>query len=258
MGHRVYLSNIKDNTSFSVFESNNNLPLFWLLLLDEETVSKDRDYMIELFDDEESEEDYDYNSCIHISSDILQANIDRSLDYLKKINSNLEDKFKDFSKFILAASKDNTIEFDIMQLANFTSAEDFLNTLCAELRQIDNGEIIREVAYYTEHSPDYYELVGYECLEDEEYHFKDYSEEYKSFVEKNAKGKLAYAKENNVKSEKKQIVSTILFPIIVGIVFIIAGILMLINNEGIFIGIVEMIFGVLAVFFGYANIRFKK
>ncbi len=262
MGHRVYLSKIEKNISYSIFESNNNLPLFWIFLLpifllDEKSILKDREHLIEVFNDEQ-EESYDYDFCLQISSETIKINIDRSLGYLNKLNSNLESHFKQFALFMLDICKESLIEFDIMHLANFTSPEQFLDDLCVTLRQIDIGEMIREVQYYEEHEPNFYELVGYECLEKGDCHFLDFSKQYKNFIEQDFKYKKSYSKKYEYKVGIRYMLYDVLFPMIIGIIFIVVGIMMIINNERLFLAIIEILFGAFAVFYGYANINFKK
>ncbi len=262
MGNRAYLSKYTEEMSCTIFESNNNLPLFWIFLLNEETIKGKRSSLINCFYDED--DDYD-NCCINIKTEILEKNIGVAIKYLNTHSTELERRFRDFSSFIMKVKEDSPIELDIIQLANFTTPEEFLDELTEATRKIGSGEIIDEVKHYNENGAIMYELVGYDDFSDSEYAFEDFSKEYKKLQKENrerikeAKKDLELATREDEKREKiKHILFNIVFTGLAGLLFVLGGIAIIFYERRYILGICSILMGILAMIFAYANIEPKQ
>ncbi len=261
MGNRVYLSKYTEEMSYTIFESNNNLPLFWVFLLDDETLKNKRESLINCFYDED--DDY-YNCCINLKTETLEKNIDIAIKYLNTYSTELERRFRDFSSFIMKVKEEKPIELDIIQLANFTTPEAFLDGLIETTKKISMGEEIDEVTYYNENGAIMYELVGYDDSSDSEYTFEDFSKEYKKLQKENrerikeAKKDLGLATKGDKKCERiKHILYNIVFMGVVGLLFFLGGIAIIFYKGKYFLGISSIIMGLLSMIFAYANVESK-
>ncbi len=262
MGNRVYLSKFTNEMSDCIFESNNNLPLFWIFLLDDATLISKRKSLIDCFYDEE---DNYYNCCIILNTQTFEKNIDKAIKYLNNHSTELERRFRDFSSFITKVKEDSPIELDIIQLANFTTPEEFLDGLIETTKKISIGERIDEVKYYNENGATMYELVGYDDSSDHEYYFEDFSKEYKKLQKENrerikeTKKNLELATRGDKKRERiKHILYNIVFMGVVGLLFFLGGIAIIFYEGRYILGIGSIIMGLISMIFAYANIESKE
>ncbi len=260
MGNRVYLSEYTDEMSNIIFESNNNLPLFWVFLLDDKMLHDKRKSLINCYNDE----DRDGDCCIFLDNKTLVSKVDTAIKYLNTHSTELERRFKDFSDYVIKVVGDKKLEIDILQLADFTSPEEFLDELTETTRKIGSGELIDEVKYYNENGAIMYELVGYEDSSDYEYNFEDFSKEYKKLQKENrerikeAKKEIGLATKGDKKREKiKHILFNIVFTGLAGLLFVLGGIAIIFYEGRYFLGISSILMGIVAMIFAYANIEPK-
>ncbi|TDG36434.1 hypothetical protein EZJ43_07905 [Pedobacter changchengzhani] len=152
MGNRSYLYLKNENEALNIFDANNSLPFFWLLLLDKETLGqqievwKKAETYESTHDEEETEKYLALNSNeISISKQRFEINAKNGRIFLLKHFPKTIPLFDDFIDLIKEKSKNyDHLELDISQFSGFyNSLDEFCDALNDELLAIEADEPLK-------------------------------------------------------------------------------------------------------------------
>lgn len=254
MGNRTNLILNNESKKRLVFEANNHLPFFWLLLLDLKLIEKNESEFLKCF--ESTIETCDGN--FKLRKDVFEKNTKNAKAYLKKNIPEIISKYEKFSDYIKSIISDDIIELDFIEIVNFYSSPiEFLNEIKKTLFAIKEMTLLdeKDVAEYL-YSTDYFYLEGYDDLVDVKIKFSNFSQEYNQLKIESAKQKanedIKKQKKKNTK-EKKGLVSAI-FMSVFGLLMLIAGVRMTYDNQ-IGMGITIVLFGLLSITYGCFEIK---
>lgn len=262
MGHRTSLNLIssKKDESFVALEANNQLPFFWVLLLNDQIITQTKNHLIKAYHEEK------YFG-INLNSKTLRRNCKTSLNYLNQHYPDLKAKFKQFSDYTLALSKKGVIEVDLMGMSGFSSPEDFLDGLQATLSKIGNNEPLNKSETLEYISDDFTYLVGHDDFSPMNFKFSSFSKEYNQLqVQDIQKKKQLNEKRNKDKLEKntKERLRTIVFDVIgmgiFGLLMLIIGLASMFIKKAFFNlqAIALILFGFLSILFAYFKYKGLK
>ncbi len=149
MGHRSYLY-VKDSheNEILLFEANNSLPLFWLTLIDKQTLeSKIKDWeSFERIDYEDYDaiDVWEENNSLEffMTKNQFNKNSRIGLDYIKRLNADYVSLYQEFTHLISSNFKDNyELVIDIFQLRGFKEhLIDFVEPLRNQVESITHQE----------------------------------------------------------------------------------------------------------------------
>jgi hypothetical protein len=132
MGNRSYLSINKPGERWEVlFEGNNSLAHFWMLLLQKEDVESVRSVYREIYQPEN--EDAEIDTDIRVGQAQAIENARGRRDYIARVYPDLLDYYDEWLAYLeRQPSDDDTFFIDLIQLAGFYETPDeFLNRLAA-------------------------------------------------------------------------------------------------------------------------------
>lgn len=137
MGNRatLYLKSKQHKDSQLIFEANNHLPFFWILLLDLNIIKNNKNDFIKSF----SSNNKTYESTFKINIENLEKNTVIALDYLKKNYPLITEKFKSFSNYLKETISDNDIVLDFLEIANFSTATDLINNIENIIKNVEKS-----------------------------------------------------------------------------------------------------------------------
>ncbi len=158
MGNRAYLV---DSSGQELFEANNSLPGLWLALLDLECVERavsalEAAWLEDLSDTHEAGDDGDMSSvapdsAISLPTSRALATLSRRMPAVQHAHPELAGLIEDFAAH-LGANASDELSLDLLQIAHFTSLDDFLESLRSEIRAFDT-EQIDQLHYLWPHDP---------------------------------------------------------------------------------------------------------
>lgn len=261
MGNRanLILQKNKSNNKL-IFEANNQLPFFWLLLLDLNTIKISESQFLDCF--ESQNENCERN--FKINKKKIEQNTKISKEYIKKFHPDLTAKFEQFTDYIKNIISDYVIELDFIEIANFySSPTEFLNEIKKTLLSIEKMNSLdkKDLSEYLS-NPNYFYLVGYDNYVNIEQKFSNFSKDYNQLhidiaSEKENKNKVRERKKKLKKKEKRKRTFYGILLSIIGLFMLIIHIFMIIYDKNIEIGrgVFGIIFGVLIMIYGYSKIK---
>ncbi|WP_283635794.1 hypothetical protein [Aquaticitalea lipolytica] len=256
MGNRANLILQKHHSNNKlVLEANNQLPFFWLLMLDLNTIEKSESQFLNCF--ESQNENCERN--FKINKTVLEKNTKISKEYIKRFHPDLTTKHEQFSEYIKNIISDNFIELDFIEISNFySSPTEFLNEIKKTLSSIKEMKPLdeKDLSEYLS-DPNYFYLVGYDNYVNIEQKFSDFSKDYNQLHIDIANQKEVKHKEKErinklKKKDKREKMLYGLFVSIVGFFMFIIHIIMIIYDDdmksgrgirGIIFGLIFMIYG---------------
>lgn len=177
MGNRTSLIlNKKNSNSKLIFEYNNHLPLFWLMIFDLNTIEKGESSFLEYFEGKVKE----CSGNFIINKSVAEKNIRIAKLYLEKFHPELSSKFIQFSEYIKEIIVDDFVEIDFIEITNFyESPTEFIEEIKKTLSTIENGLPLdrKDMSEYLS-STDYFYFVGYDDYVNIENKFSNFSKEY--------------------------------------------------------------------------------
>ncbi|OKL50539.1 hypothetical protein [Boudabousia marimammalium] len=162
MGQQVYLTATKAAETgkaekFNLFEAYNSLPVFWMLLLDPQTLREHRQEMV----DAVNQFDVEALPALDLPRETLQNNIATAALFLEMNQPLWSRQFKQFSDYLLLTAQDYQLQLDILELASFTSVEQFWDLLIQLSEQVRSGER----PDWVETEGDFFDRAGFEPAE---------------------------------------------------------------------------------------------
>jgi len=153
MGHRTYLSiQTKNEGNELLFEANNSLPFFWIGLLDDKILDSIKpiwikiEELLETKDNEYIEKYFQKNPTIEsikIKKESFVKNVNRTSLFLENYAPEALQLHKDFEQYIYSKfTKHNQyLVLDIIEIANFTSINEFITSLYNTIKAIDTQNL---------------------------------------------------------------------------------------------------------------------
>ncbi len=140
MGNRatLYLKSKQHKDSQLIFEANNHLPFFWILLLDVTIIKKNKNKFIE----SHLSNNKIYESTFKINIENLENNTVIALDYLRKNYPLITGKFESFSNYLKEIILDNDIVLDFLEIANFSTATDLINNIENIIKDVEKSVLL--------------------------------------------------------------------------------------------------------------------
>ncbi|SNR16197.1 hypothetical protein [Tenacibaculum jejuense] len=159
MGHRSFLFFVNKDSqeevdffsgtnSLLLFEANNSLPLFWLTLIDKQTLEnkiKDWEAFERIdYEDHDAIDVWEENNSLEffITKSQFNKNSTLGLDYIKRLNADYISLYQEFTHVILSNFEDNyELVIDIFQLRGFEeNLADFIEPLRQQIESITHQE----------------------------------------------------------------------------------------------------------------------
>ncbi|AOW19320.1 hypothetical protein [Urechidicola croceus] len=261
MGNRANLILQKKNSNNKlILEANNQLPFFWLLMLDLNTIEKSESKFLNCFESQNKNCERNFK----INKTDFEKNTKISKEYIKKFHPDLTTKFEQFSEYIKNIISDNFIELDFIEITNFySSPTEFLyeikKTLLSikEMKSLDKKDLSEYLS-----NPNFFYLVGYDTYVNIEHKFSDFSKDYNQLQIDiaNEKGNKHKEREKENKLKKKDKRKRTLYGIfisIIGLSMLIIHIIMIIHDNDMKNGrgIRGIIFGLLIMIYGFYKIK---
>jgi len=257
MGNRAYLIKTSKEKSEGLFESNNDIPLFWLTFLDLDTIEKVGKNLIDYYNhccdrDDDDEEIETVNIKIPKHTFIKNAIVGRQF-----IEENYPDKvnlYNDFLKYLdCEFDETDLLELNILEIGNFDGMENLVEEIKNIIKNIK--ENINEIHPFTA-DESVYSYVGYDDFMKNK--FREYSHDYSEYIlneKKELNNKEQSVKDQpNTNTKVKEKFKNI-FMCIGGIAFIGASFFEIVASSNYFMGIVGIIFGGIALLFGVLNLK---
>ena len=248
MGNRAYLIKTSEESSEALFEANNAIPLFWLNLLDTNTIKK----TIEEF--HHSEDTDTLVVGIEISKKEFMKNLYSGTKYIEHYYNDKINLYNDFTKYLNDKFDENdTLALDVTEIANFTDPDRLIYEIKYEIQNIEEG---RKNEGYESYENNVFLLVGNDEFLDNQ--FQKYSTDYSAYCE-NSNRELELHKLQLTKQqykEKQREKRNSIFMCIVGLAFIAGGIFGIIKApNGLFKGIAAIILGGVFLLFGILKLK---
>ena len=261
MGNRANLILQKNNSNNKlVLEANNQLPFFWLLLLDLNTIEKSESQFLDFFKNQND----NCESNFKINKAVIEKNTKTSIEYIKRFHPDLTTKFEQFAEYIKYIISDNLIELDFIEITNFhSSPTEFLNEIKKTLSSIGEMKSLdkKDLSEYLS-NPNYFYLVGYDNYVNIERKFSEFSKDYNQLhidiaIEKDNKRKEKERKTKLKTKEKRKKTLYGLLISIIGLFMLIVSIIRIVydNNLKLGNGIFGIIFGFAIMIYGYNKIK---
>ena len=241
MGHIVYLTKISKETTQGLFEGNNDIPLFWLALMDIESIEKIEEKWRLALNSEEFSED----TTICIPKERCLLNAQKAEKYIEK---NLPDKLKlynDFRNYVnQTLDESDILEFSIIEIANFDGIEKFISYLKREISMIRNGNKTRRKL-----NSDDFCLVGYDRFICDK--FQGHSDDYfaRCQKEENDRKEREAIKRKNDRKKKINKIGERIFMIFCSLILIFYGILGIIYEKFHISSVLWIILGAIIFYF---------
>lgn len=261
MGNRANLILKKNNSeSKLVFEANNHLPFFWLMLLDIDTIEKNESKFIDCFENQTENCD----GIFTIDKNTFEENSKLAKAYLKKFYPELSSKFKQFYKYINHIISKDYIALDIIEITNFyDSSTEFLSEIKKTIFAIQKMILLdeKDASEYIANT-NYFYLVGFDTYVNVAVKFSEFSKEYQqlqqNIIDKRNKQlkKGSELKKNESRRNKKKVFYGIIL-IFMGLFSLIVQFFLILYDDKVAIGkiIVGIIFSLLFLFFGYSKLK---
>ena len=262
MGNRANLILKKKNSNNKlVLEANNQLPFFWLLILDLNTIENNQERFLNCFESQNVNCERNFK----INKTVLEKNVKTAKEYIKKFHPDLNTKYEHFSEYVINIISEDFIEFDFIEITNFySSPNEFLNeikktlTSIEEMTSLDNKDLSEYLS-----NTSYFYLVGYDNYVNIEQKFSDFNKDYNQLhIDiKNQKEKQNKEKEkvNKLKNRDKR--KKILFAFLIsfiGVLMLILHIIRIVYDKNLKLGegIFGIVFGSLIIIYGFK--KYKK
>ncbi|MCL1937387.1 MAG: hypothetical protein FWF52_03200 [Candidatus Azobacteroides sp.] len=251
MANQAYLTRISGKKSETLFEANNNLPIFWLTFLDADSIEQLRKRIANNENPEEALR-------IKIPKQTFIKNANKGKEYFKEIYKERECLYLDFVKYLDDKFKENDVlELDIVEMINFYENADDL------LEDINNAvEDIRDLFYIQQNGFEPIEESVNSFVGNDDFlggQFRNYSAVYLECWEREETARELYKKqlaEQQLKKQRQRKKESV-FLCLFGIIFACAGIFGMIKDpSGWRIGIGTIVFGGLAI--GVGILHFKN
>ncbi|MBO9153826.1 hypothetical protein ACFOTA_16520 [Chitinophaga sp. GCM10012297] len=145
MGNRSYLIINKPGKPQEIlFEGNNSLAHFWLLLLSEADIEGIRGKYRKAY--QPGSEDVETDTDIKIDKDTALENAGRNRDYIAQAYPGLLPYYDEWTAYIrLQPSEDNTLLVDLVQIAGFyNNPDEFLDSLAGFYRKVAQRQAVFE------------------------------------------------------------------------------------------------------------------
>ena len=242
MGHRVYLTKISKKTAQGLFEGNNDIPLFWFALMDVESIEEIEEKWRLAFNSEELSDDT--TICIPKERSLLNAQ--KAQKYIEK---NLPDKLKlydDFRNYVnQMLDESDSLEFSIIEIANFDGVEKFISHLKREISMIKNGNKTSRKL-----NSDEFCLVGYDRFIGDE--FQGHSDDYfaRCRKEEQERKEREAIKRKTDRKKKVNKIGERIFMTFCSFVLMFYGILVIIKEEFHIFSVLWIILGVIIFYLG--------
>ena len=218
----LYLTSEKSN--YLLLEANNYLPFYWALLMSDDHIQENRDRFIAYYHGNGE------NSSFSLSSEDIETNSKRSILYLKKHYPTYVQRFEEFAGYVEKVAKQGTIELDILEIANFSSPEEFMDELQALTSKINNQEPLSDAEKNEYLNDDYFSLVGFDNYSNHHDRYSSYSQSYAALIEQEkATQKREYQDytQKTRKENRKALVTNIIPMGVIGTFFLVGGIFIL-------------------------------
>ena len=158
MGQRTTLNIVTAEQTDWLFEGNNSLPYFWLLLLDRTVVEAvkpqwesceaqwndeddENEDQEDYFDEEDEEENGEYPEPFRLTPAQFRQNAERGRIFLTANSPDSVTLYNDFIQFIDARlSPQSIIEIDVYEIRDFhDSLEEFFDYIDETIEEVENG-----------------------------------------------------------------------------------------------------------------------
>ncbi|RRD56369.1 hypothetical protein [Tannerella forsythia] len=158
MGQRTTLNIVTAEQTDWLFEGNNSLPYFWLLLLDRTVVEAvkpqwnsceaqwndeddENEDQEDYFDEEDEEENGEYPAPFRLTPAQFRQNAERGRIFLMANSPDSVTLYNDFIQFIDARlSPQSIIEIDIYEIRHFhDSLEEFFDYIDETIEEVESG-----------------------------------------------------------------------------------------------------------------------
>lgn len=233
-----------------LLEANNYVPLFWRLLLDSDSLLQYKDKFIGAY-----YHTYEGFEELSLTQEVLKRNIGVAETYLQAHNTDILPLFHSFAQYILSLSKKGSIDIYMLQMADFTTPQEYMENLLSDVQKIEKNQAIAEIE--SAKKRDFLNLVGmdYSCCE--AYAFSKFSQEYAKDLQDTSiiltNEKHGYRKNQNKEWKRERIRKwvEILFMGITGAALSI-GLPFVMFEEGVsWIAIGGFIVGILCILYAY-------
>ncbi len=224
MGNRssLYLTSEKNN--YLLLEANNYLPFYWALLMSDDLIQENRDRFIASYHGNGE------NGTFLLSSEEIETNSIRSISYLKKHYPTYVQRFEEFAGYVQKISEKGTVELDILEIANFSSPEEFIDELHALTSKINNQEPLSDAEKNEYLNDDYFSLVGFDNYSNHDERFSSFSKSYAALIDQEkAAQKQEYQDytQKTRKENRKALVTNIIPMGVIGTFFLVGGVFIL-------------------------------
>lgn len=256
MGQRTYLNIRTKETSEEIFEANNTIPLFWLTLLNKDIID-DFEARLNLSDIDQENEETEYRYCpLKIESAHFSENAETGKKFIESsfpIHLRLYNDFIHYLKLIL--ERNQAIEIDVLECANFSSVSMLLHDLSNDAEAIRKNTPQKMVLYSDKNNASF-NLTGYDGFLRNE--FKTYSQDYNAEIINQEQERKSDIERKEARSRKEKTSKKIkgILMILFGCILLgtcVIGVIKDILSTSMEIG--SAIFGLLSIITGIAKVK---
>lgn len=248
MGNRANLIlNNKSSKKELVFEANNHLPFFWLLLLDLRTIQENESKFLSCFENQNENCDPNFK----INRKVFDTNSKVAGKFLERFHPELFSMFEEFSKYISEILSENSLELDFIEIASFySSPTEFLNKIkdtissFGKMSPLSDSDLSEYLTY-----TDYFYLVGFDNYVNIEYKFSNFSKDYLSAKKIKEKQRQELIKERQKLKTKEKNKSKLAnnLPILIGICILSLSVIRMVYNNSLKNGFFGILLGLFII-----------